>query len=102
MELDLHLIPQTPHDRALDLQWDSEAGTFTGPDGDILAELARSYAESGTLVSDPYPTTYPCDDPFHDPAHLAAVISTRWQLPEELAEYLKAPSREIGDIPVLY
>lgn len=102
MELTLHLIPITPHDRALDVTWDSEAGTFTGPDGDILADLARAYAKAGTVVTHPYPTTYPCDDPFHDPAHLAAVISTRWQLPDELAGYLKAPDHRPGEVPVVY
>lgn len=102
MVLNLELQPRTTHERAAHVVWDSEAGRFEGPDAELLEELCRFYADSKILVSHPYPTSYPCDDPFHNPAHLAAVVSKNWRLPEALRAYLEVPEGGKMDIRVLY
>lgn len=88
MILNLELQPMTVHNHALIFTWDSEAGVFEEPDGAYVAELADEYARLVTVTSHPYPTTYPCDDPRHNSAHLAAIFSIQWRLPAELAEAL--------------
>lgn len=97
------LEPITVHARPLAFTWNPEAGTFAGPDGDYVGELADQYARLGTVTSNPYPTSYPCTDPRHNPAHLAAILSTRWRLPAELIRHLPPPRPPPkGTVPVVY
>lgn len=97
------LEPIIVHDRSLTFAWNRKAGTFTGPDGAYVAELCKRYARMGTVVTDPYPTTYDCTDPRHNPAHLAAILSTWWRLPDELAEHLpRPPEHGRGEVEVVY
>lgn len=97
------LEPMTVHERPLVFAWNRGAGTFEGPAGAYVGELADQCARLGMVTSHPYPTAYPCTDPRHNPAHLAAILGQYWRLPDELAEHLpRLPERDKGEVPVIY
>jgi hypothetical protein len=84
------------------LKWNSETGELGGPLAAAVEPLVKAAVKSGTITSQPYPTQYKISQPLTNQQQLAAVIATRWQLPEELANELATTEEPETEVPVLH
>jgi hypothetical protein len=104
MRVRLILLPRFASDRPVALEWDSEAGTFSGPDADVIAERVDMLARlGGAPLAHPPCSAVAISDPRHDIGDLAACLDERWILPDELAS--KIPPVDYGgssDFEVTY
>lgn len=79
------------------LQWDEETGDLIGPVAARVIALAAECAKSGSVTTDPYPTTYRIGkEPLRCRRDLALVLSTLWVVPEALRDALPEPPEEDG------
>jgi hypothetical protein len=68
------------------VEWDQEAGTFSGPAADLLDDLVDAIAAQGQMVW--AVTAYPVQRPRHDEGDLALVLASLGWYPPQLAEAL--------------
>lgn len=91
MTYDFDLAPLSPKGARLTFQWDSEAGTVSGPDADTV----RALASDSQILIQPWPTVHKFSgDPLRSLADMAAIVGFGWQLPAELAEHYPQPPVE--------
>ena len=92
MYLDATLEPVHPAGNPARIVWDSETGALEADP--IVRQVIEWAIEAGTVSGPPHPTVYRIDDPLRDPVQMAAILSMRWRLPEELGDVIPFPEEE--------
>ena len=90
LRLNCRPISRGTADHPLVAEWDSEAGTITGRD----AELLRAILADGGVVAHPMPWGWTFGpEPLRSLTDMAAAIGASWHLPPELVpHYPKGPT----------
>lgn len=84
------------------VEWDSENGTLTGPGAAHLQLLIDSVLEQGYMVGHPYPTSYSMTDPLRIPEEMATLLGMYWHLPDDMIPLIMPPPEDPDtEIPTL-
>lgn len=96
MDFNCPPVSGNPGFQSLVFSWDPETGKVSGLDAATVRELAKPGA---VIDAHPYPRTWKLGrEPLKSRTDLAAIIGTRWRVPEELlADY---PAAEPSDLNI--
>lgn len=95
-----NLDPHDKRDQPIEFEWDVSAGQLRGPDAPMILDMAERAKAVGTIVGDPYPTSYQITDPLKKQGELAAILGVYYHLPDNLMATIKRPEDD-GELHTL-
>lgn len=103
MRHEFNLQPITRNSKPLVFGWDSLTGELWGPDAAMVKRLADMTIADGSVCVNPIPSSVDIKDPLRNESEMAAILGSRWHLPETIGRYYpKIVQSEIDDDSVIY
>lgn len=96
MRHEFNLQPITRNSKPLVFGWDSSTGELWGPDAALVKRLADMAIADGSVCVEPMPASMDIKDPLRNESEMAAILGSRWHLPEDIGKHY--PAGEISEI----